>query len=210
MAKVYGLFFGGHGYSTSLIVDGEIKYAVEDERITRRKAGYSWFEAPIHSLDAIEKASGIKLEDADKIVICDATLLFIVQRDNMEFEQPDNDMVKFRQRLINLKDKIEWVGHHESHAYSTYYVSGFTDKTLVLTSDGGSFEKDYGSIWLAENGKMNQVHRQYNSLQPSHSDKVHSALRNVFPPSLVLPLRYGKPLTYYWLGLLDTPTIVYP
>jgi carbamoyltransferase len=159
MAKVYGLFFGGHGYSTSLIVDGEIKYAVEDERITRRKAGYSWFEAPIHSLDAVEKASGIKLEDADKIAICDATLLFIVQRDNMEFEQPDNDMVKFRQRLINLKDKIEWVGHHESHAYSTYYVSGFTDKTLVLTSDGGSFEKDYGSIWLAENGKMNQVHR---------------------------------------------------
>ena len=159
MAKVYGLFFGGHGYSTTLIVDGEIKYAVEDERITRKKAGYSWFEPPVHSLEAVEKASGIKLEDADKITICDPTLLYVVQRDNLDINDPQNTMVKFKQRLVNLKDKIEWVGHHEAHACSTYYVSGFTDKTLVLTSDGGSFEKDYGSIWLGENGKINQVHR---------------------------------------------------
>jgi predicted NodU family carbamoyl transferase len=39
MAKVYGLFFGAHGQSTTLIVDGEIEYAIEDERITRKKAG---------------------------------------------------------------------------------------------------------------------------------------------------------------------------
>ena len=159
MAKIYGLFFGGHGYSTTLIVDGEIKYAIEDERITRKKAGHSWFEPPIHSLKAVEDTSGITLEDADKIVICDPTLFYSVVVNNMEETQPDHDIVKYRNRLIKLKDKIEWIGHHESHAYSTYYVSGFKDKTLVLTSDGGSYDKDYGSLWLGENDKINQVHR---------------------------------------------------
>jgi len=159
MSKVYGLFFGGHGYSTTLIVDGEIKYAIEDERITRKKAGYSWFEPPVHSLKAIENASGITLEDADKIAICDPTLFFASVVDDLEVKDPNHDIVSFRNRLIKLKDKIEWVGHHESHAYSTYYVSGFTDKTMVLTSDGGSYDKDYGSLWLGENSKIHQVHR---------------------------------------------------
>ena len=108
MAKIYGLFFGGHGYSTTLIVDGEIKYAIEDERITRKKAGHSWFEPPIHSLKTVEDTSGITLEDADKIVICDPTLFYSVVVNNMEETQPDHDIVKYRNRLIKLKDKIEW------------------------------------------------------------------------------------------------------
>jgi len=158
MATVYGLFFGAHGHSTTLIVDGEVKYAIEDERITRRKSGYSWWEPPIHSLTAIEESCGITLESVDKIIIADPTLLSIIMFNHMDEQNPEDLTVQFRNRLIKLKDKIEWIGHHEAHAYSTYFISGFNDKTLVLTSDGGSFEKEYGGIWLAEKGKMNRVH----------------------------------------------------
>lgn len=158
MAKVYGLFFGAHGHSTTLIVDGEVKYAIEDERITRKKAGYSWWEPPIHSLTAIEESSGIKLEDADIISISDPTLLTVVMFNGMDEKEPDHPTVILRNRLIKLKDKIQWVGHHEAHAYSTYAVSGFDTKTLVLTSDGGCYEKEYGSIYLAEKGCMTKVH----------------------------------------------------
>ena len=158
MAKIYGLFFGAHGQSTTLIVDGEVKYAIEDERITRKKSGNSWWDAPIHSLKVIEEKTGILLEDADIISISDPTLLYLVQYKNGDVNEPEDEMTIFRERLIKLKDKIQWVEHHEAHAYSTYYNSGFTDKTLVLTSDGGSYEKEYGTIWLAENGKMNKVH----------------------------------------------------
>jgi len=140
MAKIYGLFFGAHGQSTTLIVDGEVKYAIEDERITRKKAGNSWWDAPTHSLKTIEEKTGILLEDADIIAISDPTLLYLVQFGNSP--SPGDDMNIFRERLIKLKDKIQWVGHHEAHAYSTYYNSGFNDKTLVLTSDGGSYEKE--------------------------------------------------------------------
>lgn len=158
MAKVYGLFFGAHGHSTTLIVDGEIKYAIEDERITRRKAGFSWWEPPIHSLRQIESSSGITLEEADVIAISDPTLLTVVLFNDLDSKEPNSDLVLLRQRLIKLKDKIQWVGHHEAHAFSTYYTSGFNDKTLVLTSDGGCYEKEYGTISLAENGEMSKVY----------------------------------------------------
>jgi len=158
MAKVYGLFFGAHGHSTTLVIDGDVKYAIEDERISRKKAGYSWWEPPTYSLEAIEKASGVKLEDADLIAISDPTLLTIVMFNDLDTKEPNNLIVSLRNRLIKLKDKIIWIGHHEAHAYSTYYSSGFPDKTLVLTSDGGCYEKEYGGIWLAEKGEMQRVH----------------------------------------------------
>jgi len=36
---IYGMFFGAHQYSTTLIKDGKILYAVENERITRVNMG---------------------------------------------------------------------------------------------------------------------------------------------------------------------------
>jgi len=159
MAKVYGIFLGAHGHSTTLIVDGEVKYAIEDERITRKKSGWSWWEPPVHSLAAIEEASKIKLEEADIVVIGDPTLFNLTFRENITGD-PANDklILDLKDRLISIKDKVHFINHHEAHAYSTYYSSGFTEKTLVLTSDGGSYEKEYGGIWLAENGKMDRVH----------------------------------------------------
>lgn len=158
MGKVYGLFFGNHGYSTTLIVDGEIKYAVEDERISRVKSVYSWHEGPIISLKTVETLSGVKLEDADKIVISDPTLLFLLNFGS-DFIKNPIELSNLKSRLVSLKDKIEWIGHHESHAYSSYYISGFKNKSLIVTSDGGSYEKDNGSIWLGEHDKLNQVER---------------------------------------------------
>ena len=69
MAIVYGLFFGEHNFSTTLIVDGEVKYATENEKITRVKSAHSFDETSYASLSAIENASGIKLEDADLVPI---------------------------------------------------------------------------------------------------------------------------------------------
>jgi len=68
---IYGIFLGAHQYSTALITDGKILYAIENERITRVKHGYSWFESPKASYIAIEKATGIKLEDVDYIALSD-------------------------------------------------------------------------------------------------------------------------------------------
>lgn len=157
MSKVYGLFFGNHGYSTSLIVDGKIQYVIEDERITRKKSGVSWYESPYHSLKTIEEKSGIKLEDSDCIAISDATLFYYLISSKIHSQVENERLNNFKERLIQLKDKIIWVNHHEAHAFSSYYLSGFSEKTIVLTLDGGSYEKEVGSIYLAENGTINRV-----------------------------------------------------
>ena len=39
MSSIYGLFGGSHDASVSLIVDGEIKFCIEEERKTRIKSG---------------------------------------------------------------------------------------------------------------------------------------------------------------------------
>jgi len=157
MGKVYGLFFGNHNYSTTLIVDGKIQYAIEDERITRIKSTYSWYEGPYTSLSVIEEKSGISLEDADKICICDPTLLFMTKNNNSFVKDLEKNK-NFISRISKLKNKIEWVEHHESHAYSTYFVSGIKDKSIIVTSDGGSYEKLCGSIWLGDNNNLKKVH----------------------------------------------------
>jgi len=52
---IYGIFLGAHQYSTALIKDGNILYAIENERITRVKHGYSWFESPKLFLETKDK-----------------------------------------------------------------------------------------------------------------------------------------------------------
>jgi len=39
MSSIYGFFGGSHSPATSLIIDGEIVCCIEEERITRIKAG---------------------------------------------------------------------------------------------------------------------------------------------------------------------------
>lgn len=153
---VYGLFFGEHNFSTALIVDGEIKYATENEKITRIKSAYNLFETSYSSLVAIEEASGIKLEDADLVAIGDATLFH---------KQDVPDITKERTKLLQDRIKnckeVKVYTHHEAHAASAYYLAGFPEKTLVVTSDGGSFENVNGSIYMAEDGNLHLFKNLY-------------------------------------------------
>lgn len=75
MSVVYGIFFGDHNYSTTVIVDGKIVFAVEDEKITRVKSTYALHEGGLASLEAAEKHTGIKISDADLIAISDLAII---------------------------------------------------------------------------------------------------------------------------------------
>lgn len=151
MAKVYGLFFGEHNYSTTLIVDGKVEYAIEDEKLLRVKSCNYLHKSSIKSLERIEQKTGITLADADLIVVSDLTLA----RRKWKYSSEENELVQNYLQKINTTGKpVKIVTHHQAHAASAYYLSGFKGKTIVVTSDGGSYEHQYGSIWLAENGKI--------------------------------------------------------
>ena len=164
---IYGIFLGAHQYSTALIKDGKILYAIENERITRVKHGYSWFESPKASYIAIEKATGIKFEDVDYIALSDPGQF----RYDFGIYSNSPDKVAnyyfFKQKFKDFNKPIIAFEHHHCHAAVGYYLSGFQEKTLILTMDGGSNERNYTTVWLGEKGNMTKVHQNVEPLEGS-------------------------------------------
>lgn len=143
MSKIYSFNAGTHDKVISYIENGEIKFAIEEERMNRIKSGddRDW-GFPELSYQKILDKTKIRLLDADYIT--SAIPEFILGTPGFgSFRIQDMKIIKY--------------DHHLSHAASVYYTSGFkNDKVLVITHDGeGDFS--YGKVYLAEKGELNLV-----------------------------------------------------
>ena len=156
MSLVLGISCFYHDSAASLIKDGNIIYAVQEERFSRKKHDASF---PKNSIQFILKEAGIKLNDIDAIVFYEKPFLKferIVETSiafaPMGFKQFCLSMplwIKeklFQKDLIfnelkeidsNFKDigRIKFSEHHLSHAASAFYPSPF-DEALIVTTDG--------------------------------------------------------------------------
>ena len=120
-----------HDAAAALIVDGVVVSAIEEERLNRVKHTNKF---PHNAITFVLRQYDLQLEDLDHIVYYSGyPYLFDGFR---EFSIVDEIQTVFREVFgckIN-KEKIARVYHHEAHAASTFFMSGF-DKSLVLTSD---------------------------------------------------------------------------
>lgn len=114
--KVLGLGGSSHDFSACLVIDGEVKVAIEEERITRKKhsinSANSLFRC--HAVDYCLDYEKLKIEDIDIIV--------------------GNDIIDPRY-YAKYNEKIKLMNHHLSHAASAYFCSNF-DESAVLVIDG--------------------------------------------------------------------------
>ena len=131
--KVLGVNSLTHNSGVALCVDGKIKYAVEEERFSRIKH-HGGIEVegkpPYKSLEWVLSQAGISLSDIDKIVHAGWP------GDN--FLKLDIIRKRFREFAGELDPedkKSSFVDHHEAHAASAYFASGFND-ALALSIDG--------------------------------------------------------------------------
>jgi len=46
MSSIYAFFAGSHSATSALVVDGEIKYVIEEERLSRIKSGDDYESYP--------------------------------------------------------------------------------------------------------------------------------------------------------------------
>jgi carbamoyltransferase len=136
MSSIYGFFGGSHSPSTSLVVDGKIKYCVEEERLTRIKAGDNYDVVADLSSVFVEETSGLKILDADHRI----------------FVEPVTD--NFANRIT--KHNYDRVSHHYAHCYGAYFTSGMEGKVISLSHDGGG-DFSIMKIFLCEDGKMTLV-----------------------------------------------------
>ncbi|MEI7512545.1 MAG: carbamoyltransferase C-terminal domain-containing protein [Candidatus Uhrbacteria bacterium] len=106
-----------------LIVDGEVRLMINEERLTREQYAPGFAE----SIRYILKHSGLHLDDIDLFV---ASSCLEPLRNTSSIQRALTD-----EGFIIPLEKIRVCGHHESHAHSAYFPSGF-DEAIVLVADG--------------------------------------------------------------------------
>jgi len=145
-----------HDSSASLINNGEIISAVQEERFTRIKHDSSF---PTKSIEYILKESNLRLSEIESIVFYEKpflkferlleTFIAFAPRGFKSFSsampvwlreklfQKDNIFRKLKKIDESFEDieKIKFSEHHMSHAASAYYPSPFNE-ALILTLDG--------------------------------------------------------------------------
>jgi predicted NodU family carbamoyl transferase len=117
MSSIYSFFSGSHSATSALIVDGEIRYVLEEERLSRIKVGDNYESFPNLSSSKIVELSGLQIKDADHRIMV----------------EPVPDL--YADELTN--GKYERVSHHESHCYGAYFTSGMEGKVMTISYDGG-------------------------------------------------------------------------
>ena len=156
MKIILGISAFYHDSAASIIIDGKIIAAAQEERFTRKKHDPSY---PFNAIEFVLKYAKIKLNDVDQIIFFEKPFL--------KFERLLETYVAFapkgfksfckampiwlkdklfqkkmlfdelKKHDINFKDdkKIFFSDHHLSHAASAFFPSPF-EKAIVLTADG--------------------------------------------------------------------------
>lgn len=117
-----GVRMGYQDISASLLKDGKVIFAIEEERLNRIK--FSPGQLPELSIEACLKHAGISIQKID----------FIASHGSTWGEEY---AVKLRDYILNTFGHcppIEFVHHHDAHCASAWYGSGF-DKAMILSMD---------------------------------------------------------------------------
>ena len=167
---ILGITFGGHDTAASIMVDGRIVSACEQERYTHDKHSrlfpnnaikdclkianitindvteIAFGSDPIHSIK--ETYLRTALENSERIGFLIADIEKIKERFGME--------ERIRQET-GFNGPIVFCRHHLAHLASTYYPSGFVDALLYSVDGMGEIETTL--LGIGKDGKIDIVHR---------------------------------------------------
>ena len=156
MSKVLGISAFYHDSAASLLIDGEIITAVQEERFTRIKHDYSF---PDNSIKYIFEKNKININEIEKIIFYEKpflkferlldTYVSFAPKGFKSFSKAMPIWLKeklFQKKLIldNLQElfgtkineeKLFFSEHHLSHAASAFYPSPF-EEAIIFTADG--------------------------------------------------------------------------
>lgn len=139
----------GHDGGASLIVDGKLLFSVEEEKLICKRHAYDTL--PLESIKACLNYGNITMDDIDKVVIgWDYEKLYEMLGEKFISKE---EMSKALFNDEKYADKIEYLTHHQAHAYSAFIPSNY-DKALVLIVDGQG-EYMGTSVYLADRNSKN-------------------------------------------------------
>ncbi len=147
---ILGLSCYYHDSGVTLLKDGKVVFAAQEERYTRKKHDEAF---PTKSIEQAFKIAGITVDDLDEVVFYEKPFLKFFERIlETQIEVWPRGFIMFHRAMREWMTKKLWIpqnikkemkykkpvlftNHHESHAASAYYCSGFPD-AAVVTVDG--------------------------------------------------------------------------
>lgn len=170
--------------SAALLVDGKLVAAVSEERLNRVK---QWCGIPHGAIREVLRLGGLRLDDIDLIAthgvtadirpdtahfedkkkkimasrlpdeVRDRQLDYLQKRLEHEHFVCSERTPRFLKEISALGRPLRVVGHHEAHAASAYFGSGW-DESLILTLDGWG-EDGSSTLWSGKAGAMKLLRR---------------------------------------------------
>jgi carbamoyltransferase len=163
-----------HDSSACIVRDGELLFAIAEERISRVKHDASF---PHLAIQACLEYSQIRADQLDEVCFgwptagpgfrhdlkCLATgglpltylNLLTSTLHFLSIWHQGGGAKKFRQQFGNVKARMRFVDHHLAHALSAYAYSGFSEAAVVVMDGRGAQEAT--SIWHGRKGRLEHV-----------------------------------------------------
>lgn len=163
-----GLSYYYHDSAVAFISDGEVKYALNEERITRIKQDPSF---PINAIKQGLEILGWDISDIDCVGFYETPKLKLDRLKKQlvwdwphSFKLYDTYLPNFIENKYNIAKPLQEIGyfgnielfeHHYSHAAAAFYSSPFNN-SLVVTIDGVG-EWDCLSVFMGDNSGLNKL-----------------------------------------------------
>src|SRR5712691_293804 len=163
-----------HDSSACIVRDGELLFAVAEERISRLKhdAGF-----PINAIQACLNFARLGADRLDEICFgwqppgplfrhdlkCLATAKYPVTYAGLRngtvyflsMRSQGGGVKPFEREFGKVKARMRFVDHHFAHAISAYAYSEFADAAVVVMDGRGAWEAT--SIWRGHDGRLEHV-----------------------------------------------------
>ncbi len=163
-----------HDSSACLVRDGELLFAVAEERISRAKHDARF---PANAIQACLEFAGVRADQLDEVCFgwqtagpvfrhdlkCYATgempLTYLNGLNStlhfLSMWHQQSGAKKFTQQFGPTRAKMRFVDHHLAHAISAYGYSGFDDAAVVVMDGRGAWEAT--TIWRGHGGRLEHV-----------------------------------------------------
>jgi carbamoyltransferase len=163
-----------HDSAACLVRDGELLFAVAEERISRTKHDARF---PVNAIRACLEFGGVSAQQLDEVCFgwqvagavfrhdlkCYATGRMPVTYLNglnstlhfLSMWHQEGGAKRFAQAFGETKARMRFVEHHLAHAISAYAYSGFADAAVVVMDGRGAWEAT--SIWHGRDGRLEHL-----------------------------------------------------
>jgi len=154
--NILGLSFDFHDSAAALVIDGVPVAAEQEERFSRKKHDAAF---PMSSIECCLATAKLRMDQIDRVIFYEDSLLKFDRILSSTLRSLPHSRGYFRdvlttwfakrkfeptrviaERLGVPAERILHVDHHQSHAGSAYFCSGFPEATVVTIDGVGEYE----------------------------------------------------------------------